>query len=310
MADFDIDPLEADWKIQTSTQDKTRSLVVPHINARIGARALDQMYGAAFWSDDFRPFSDSTTWVVCRITVLSEDGSELVHREGMAEPTSIEPAKGGESDAFKRACVKLGIGRNLYDLPSVWIRTDVDKRGKAQLPDDYLKQIAKILDRQLAADDPALSSPALAPQPETPPVSVAPTPTRGESPVTIGPGDDGDVIFGEVGDVEASPGPIIPPTPEHVLGEGVTEADTIPVIKQWIHALYDSMAYAGIWGADALEKHLAAQMLRLELEEVPKPAGKPRFAIGDLRRKENMLTFAVNARRAAVRDLVRDVSDE
>src|SRR3990167_6772750 len=32
-----------------------------------------------------------------------------------------EPFKGAYSDAFKRAAVKLGIGRDLYDTPKFWI---------------------------------------------------------------------------------------------------------------------------------------------------------------------------------------------
>lgn len=43
-----------------------------------------------------------------------------------------EKEKGQASDSFKRACVSIGIGRELYTAPFIWgaaAKTNIQKRG-------------------------------------------------------------------------------------------------------------------------------------------------------------------------------------
>lgn len=50
------------------------------------------------------------------------DGESWITKEGIADNTDIEGVKGGESQALRRAAVKYGIGRYLYELNNVWVQ--------------------------------------------------------------------------------------------------------------------------------------------------------------------------------------------
>lgn len=58
-----------------------------------------------------------------------------------AENTDIEPVKGGLSDAYKRAAVKWGIGRYLYDMEAAWV--DVDSNYPKVIPNKELPKLKK-----------------------------------------------------------------------------------------------------------------------------------------------------------------------
>jgi hypothetical protein len=49
-------------------------------------------------------------------------GDEWVTKWDGAEPSDMEPVKGGLSGSMKRAAVQWGIGRYLYDLPEGWAK--------------------------------------------------------------------------------------------------------------------------------------------------------------------------------------------
>lgn len=120
------------WKIQASSEDKTKSLYVPYADARAVAEALDRAVGWDRWSDEYRVEDhDAKVWVICAITVHTATTS--ITKTDMAEATDFEAVKGGASDAFKRAAVKFGVGRNLYALPSIWAPSEVH-RGRAVAP--------------------------------------------------------------------------------------------------------------------------------------------------------------------------------
>jgi hypothetical protein len=132
------------WKISASTKDKTKSLYVPYADARAVAEALDRARGWSGWSDEYRiEEHDAKVWVICTITVWTPE--RAVSKTDMAEATDFEAVKGGASDAFKRAAVKFGIGRNLYALPSVWAPSEVIN-GQARPP----RNIEAVLWRKVA----------------------------------------------------------------------------------------------------------------------------------------------------------------
>jgi len=64
------------------------------------------------WSD--RYYSEGGL-LFCEITIYA-DGREY-KRSDTGSESNVERQKGHSSDAFKRAAVKFGIGRFLYDLP-------------------------------------------------------------------------------------------------------------------------------------------------------------------------------------------------
>ena len=81
-----------------------------YIDARDVADRLDEVVGQAFWQNRYTCVNGVT---VCEIG-LKVDGEWTWKSDGAPE-TTIEAEKGALSDAFKRAGVKWGIARYLYD---------------------------------------------------------------------------------------------------------------------------------------------------------------------------------------------------
>lgn len=82
-----------------------------YFDARDGMDRLDQVVGPESWQDEYRKVGDA---VICRLGICVN--GVWVYKEDASDETDIEAVKGGMSGAFKRACVKWGIGRYLYDL--------------------------------------------------------------------------------------------------------------------------------------------------------------------------------------------------
>lgn len=108
------------WRIGQcgKTQDgKIWIRALAYFDARDGMDRLDEVVGPDNWQDEYRKVGDAT---ICRLGISFErgpDGQKIwVWKEDASDETDIEAVKGGMSGAFKRACVKWGIGRYLYDL--------------------------------------------------------------------------------------------------------------------------------------------------------------------------------------------------
>ena len=125
-------PFEAkdvEWRIQQTTQDKSRGLAVAFITSRAIQRRLDEMVGPFHWKTEFSPWHQiGNGSQLCALSIYNEERKEWVTKTDGAENSDIEPVKGGLSDSFKRAAVQWGIGRYLYSMGALWV--DVEQRGK------------------------------------------------------------------------------------------------------------------------------------------------------------------------------------
>jgi len=97
-------------KSEAKTRKGPGGTMLTYVDARFVMDRLDSVVGPARWSDSYTVNPDGS--VQATITI---DG---VSKSDVGVPSKIEPAKGAYSDAFKRAAVKWGIGRDLYDEES------------------------------------------------------------------------------------------------------------------------------------------------------------------------------------------------
>ena len=88
-----------------------------HIDARQVMNRLDEAVGAGQWYDAYQP-SAIAGGVECALTVMG------VTKTDVGTPSDQDPVKGAYSDALKRAAVKFGVGRHLYDIPTQWLPFD------------------------------------------------------------------------------------------------------------------------------------------------------------------------------------------
>jgi hypothetical protein len=85
-----------------------------YITARTAMNRLDEILGPENWTDSYVA---SETSVLCLLTIRLPDGTAITKCDagGHAGMKSQEDdEKSAYSDAFKRACVKFGVGRYLY----------------------------------------------------------------------------------------------------------------------------------------------------------------------------------------------------
>lgn len=86
-------------------------------DARCDARILDESVGPMNWKCSY----ESIDGVVYCTVSIKDDFGEWVSKSDCGVESNMEKEKGQASDAFKRACFKWGIGRELYDAPFIWV---------------------------------------------------------------------------------------------------------------------------------------------------------------------------------------------
>jgi hypothetical protein len=88
------------------------------------------------------------TLVICEIAHTDVGEAFLTSLSRKGEPREEEnAATEAYSQAFRRACAQVGLGRYLYDLPKVWVPYDPQKRAIA-LSEEELRQLAERLYRK------------------------------------------------------------------------------------------------------------------------------------------------------------------
>lgn len=134
-----FDPARVSWRVGSTTQDKTKGMALAYIDSRDVQDRLDIVCGAAGWQCRY-PHAGQKT--VCEIGV--KIGDEWVWKADGAGDSDVEAEKGALSDAFKRAAVKWGIGRYLYDMDSPWVA--IVQKGKSYvISDSELVRLQKLL---------------------------------------------------------------------------------------------------------------------------------------------------------------------
>lgn len=133
-------PEAIDWRVGATNGEKTRGIALAYIQARPVMDRLDEVVGPENWTDSYVPIQDKNGTVGFICTLSLRIGDKWVAKTDGADTSDIEAIKGGISDAFKRAAVKWGIGRYLYDLPGNWVA--IEARGKSFV----LKEIPELPD--------------------------------------------------------------------------------------------------------------------------------------------------------------------
>lgn len=92
-------------------------MCVAYIDARDVMRELDAKFGEFGWT---RSYNTVAGRPYCSISVKTESG-QWIERADTGEESNIAREKGLASDAFKRAAVNFGIGRDMYEMEPVLI---------------------------------------------------------------------------------------------------------------------------------------------------------------------------------------------
>lgn len=122
-------PIPYRWKIQNFNKAGDKGQCVAYIDARDVMDLLDRAIGIENWRDNYR--RDQSGRLVCCLELRID--KEWIGKEDVGTAADFESEKSEFSDAFKRAAVKWGIGRFLYDLDIKWVdvkdKKPIDKNG-------------------------------------------------------------------------------------------------------------------------------------------------------------------------------------
>lgn len=145
----DVALSDVEWRVDSDPYDRDGKKIcryVPHIDARVAARLLDEWVGPENWEDRYEPCTlvgKEALW--CELSVKIGDAPWVTKRD-VGVPSNFEAQKGLVSDAFKRAAsVKWGVGRNVYSLPTLWAPCDVGGNGKARANKDTKPELMRQL---------------------------------------------------------------------------------------------------------------------------------------------------------------------
>jgi hypothetical protein len=112
------------WRAQSVTKAGDKAMALAYIDARNVMDRLDQIVGTENWQDRYEVHGQRT---ICYLSIRVE--GEWITKADGAGTSDIEAEKGAMSDSFKRAAVKWGIGRYLYEMPAPWVPCESYERN-------------------------------------------------------------------------------------------------------------------------------------------------------------------------------------
>lgn len=88
-------------------------------DARCDMNILDETVGELNWQRMHT--RDNAN---CIVSIWDEKKQQWISKEDTGTESNTEKEKGLASDSFKRACTNVGIGRELYTAPFIWIKAE------------------------------------------------------------------------------------------------------------------------------------------------------------------------------------------
>jgi hypothetical protein len=132
MKTIEIPLLEAD-DIEVRIQQACRgnkALALLYKTSRTDMRILDKVFGVYGWKDEYKEIKGN---LYCGISIYDEDKKEWITKWDCGIESQQDDGnerKAEASDATKRCAVKLGIGRELYSSPTIFIDTPTKDSGR------------------------------------------------------------------------------------------------------------------------------------------------------------------------------------
>ena len=128
---------EIEVKVKQITQNGAIALL--YKTARVDMQILDETFGVMNWETDYKEIKGN---LYCGIGVRTSEEKPFIWKWDCGiesrEDDEGNQKKGEASDAFKRAGFKVGIGRELYSAPFIFLKVSVvEDKGKYKLADRF-----------------------------------------------------------------------------------------------------------------------------------------------------------------------------
>ena len=109
---------EIDCRVASVTKDGLLMLLL-YKDARVDQNILDETFGIFGWQRKHEIIGGN---LYCTVSVKNPETGEWISKQDVGVESNTEKEKGQASDSFKRACFNLGIGRELYTAPQIWVK--------------------------------------------------------------------------------------------------------------------------------------------------------------------------------------------
>lgn len=111
----------------TENQNGYGAILLLYKDARVDMKILDQVYGEMNWQ---RRHTVINGQLFCSVLIWDESKKQWIEKQDVGTESATEAEKGRASDSFKRACFNVGIGRELYNAPFIYIKLDAGEVRK------------------------------------------------------------------------------------------------------------------------------------------------------------------------------------
>lgn len=98
-------------------------------DARCDYKILDEVFGIMGWQCSYETINGN---LFCTIRIWDAENNQWISKQNVGTESNTEKEKGEASDALKRAAFAVGIGRELYTAPQIFINLQPSdcKNGK------------------------------------------------------------------------------------------------------------------------------------------------------------------------------------
>lgn len=112
----DLTADEIDCRVSTCNENGISLLL--YKDARVDMNILDETFGMTGWQRTHELIGDR---LYCTVSIYDAEKQMWIAKQDVGTESYTEKEKGQASDSFKRACFNIGIGRELYTAPFIWV---------------------------------------------------------------------------------------------------------------------------------------------------------------------------------------------
>ena len=104
--------------VSRAKNGRVGAVLLLYKDARVDMRILDQVFGPGNWQRTHEVINGN---LFCNIDIWDAEKRAWVRKQDVGVESNTEKEKGQASDAFKRAGFNVGIGRELYTGPFIYV---------------------------------------------------------------------------------------------------------------------------------------------------------------------------------------------
>lgn len=125
---------DVELRVQSITKNDSGCVLLVYKDARVDMRVLDSVFG---WNNWQREHVVIDGQLFCTVKIWDEEKGQWICKQDVGTESNTQAEKGRASDSFKRACFNIGIGRELYAAPFLYIPLNqsevMETNGRKQL---------------------------------------------------------------------------------------------------------------------------------------------------------------------------------